>query len=144
MTDIISENELVNELNKFKDVLFNYDYSSIDNVIFFDVSSLNHYIENYEDNPFEQQYKALEEILDNILPYLPNNLPDDTIEIITKILDVKYDDKEIVKQNIDFNIKLEFIQTAKNIKSDKEWDKIVHLCKKRRNSLEKMNDLTFV
>jgi len=34
MTDIISEIELENKLNQFRDVLINYDYSDIDNVIF--------------------------------------------------------------------------------------------------------------
>ncbi|QUI21756.1 hypothetical protein HZI73_05370 [Vallitalea pronyensis] len=137
MTDIISEIELENKLNQFRDVLINYDYSDIDNVIFFDIQSLNHYIEHYKGNPFEKQYDAIEKILDSIYSYLPGSLPDDTINVISKILNVKYGDETIVKQNVLFNIKLEFIEMVKNISTEAEWRQLVALCKKIRSTKEK-------
>lgn len=136
MTDIISEIELEHKLNQFRDVLINYDYSDIDNVIFFDIQSLNHYIEHYKGNPFEKQYDAIEKILDSIYSYLPGSLPDDTINVISKILNVKYGDETIVKQNVLFNIKLEFIEMVKNISTDAEWRQLVALCKKIRSTKE--------
>lgn len=138
MINIISETELENKLNQFRDVLIHYDYSEIENVIFFDINSLNHYIENYKENPFEKQYNAIEKILDSIYPYLPGSLPNDTINIISKILNVKYGDEELVKQNVLFNIKLEFIEMVKEISTETEWNKLVDLCKKIRRSKEEV------
>lgn len=131
---IISENELENKLNQFRDVLINYDYSEIDNVIFFDINSLNHYIENYKENPFEKQYDAIENILNSIYPYLPGSLPSDTINLISKIINVKSQDEELIKQNVLFNIKLDFIEMVKDISTEKEWNDLVELCKKIRYS----------
>ncbi|GMQ62318.1 hypothetical protein [Vallitalea maricola] len=138
MTDIISETELEIKLNEFRDVLINYDYSEIENVIFFDINSLNYYIENNEGNPFEKQYDAIEKILNSIYLYLPCSLSDDTINVISDILNVKYGDETIVKQNVLFNIKLEFIDMVKNISTEEEWKKLVQLCKKIRNTKEKL------
>ncbi|QUH28594.1 hypothetical protein [Vallitalea guaymasensis] len=138
MTDIISETELEIKLNEFRDILINYDYSEIENVIFFDINSLNYYIENNEGNPFEKQYDAIEKILNSIYLYLPCSLSDDTINVISEILNVKYGDEAIVKQNVLFNIKLEFIDMVKNISTEEEWKKLVQLCKKIRNTKEKL------
>lgn len=134
MTNIISENELENKLNQFRDVLINYDYSEIENVIFFDISSLNHYLENYKENPFEKQYDAIEKILNSIYPYLPGSLPSDTINLISKIINVKCQDEELIKQNVLFNIKLDFIEMVKDISTEEEWVNLVNLCKQIRNS----------
>ncbi|MCT4596867.1 MAG: hypothetical protein N4A50_03170 [Vallitalea sp.] len=131
---IISENELENKLNQFRDVLINYDYSEIENVIFFDINSLNHYIENYKENPFEKQYDAIENILNSIYPYLPGSLPSDTINLISKIINVKSQDEELIKQNVLFNIKLDFIEMVKDISTEQEWNDLVELCKKIRYS----------
>jgi hypothetical protein len=138
MTDIISESQLEIKLNEFRDVLINYDYSEIENVIFFDINSLNYYIENNRGNPFEKQYDAIEDILNSIYLYLPCSLSDDTIDVISEILDVKYGDEALVKQNLLFNIKLEFIDMVKNISTEDEWKRLVQLCKKIRNTKEKL------
>ncbi|MCT4542072.1 MAG: hypothetical protein N4A63_00875 [Vallitalea sp.] len=138
MTNIISEVELENKLNEFRDILINYDYSEIDNIIFFDINSLNYYIENNKENPFEKQYDAIEKILNSIYIYLPCSISDDTINVISKILNVKYGDETLVKQNLLFNIKLEFIEMVKNISSEEEWQNLVLLCKKIRTTKEKL------
>lgn len=134
MSNIISENELENKLNQFRDVLNNYDYSEIENVIFFDINSLNYYIENNKDNPFEKQYDAIENILNTIYPYLPGSLPNDTINLISNIINTKCGDEELVRQNVLFNIKLEFIEMVKDISTEREWARLVDLCKKIRRS----------
>ena len=138
MTDIISESELEIKLNEFRDVLLNYDYSDIENIIFFDVNSLNYYIENNKDNPFEKQYDAIEKILDTIYQYLPCSLSDDTINVISEIMNVKYQDEKLIKQNILFNVKLEFIEMVKNISTEDEWNRLVLICKRIRNTKEEL------
>lgn len=133
MTNVlISEEDLEKALNKFRDILLNYDYSELSNVIFLDVESLTEYINNYKGNPFEKQYYELEGVLDDIIPYLPNSIPDDTIEIITKIFDTKFHDEKLIRDNINFNIKMDFIQYAKNIQNDNEWLELINKCKQIR------------
>lgn len=138
MTDvIISEQDLEKALNNFRDILLNYDYSEIANVIFLDVESLTQYITNYKGNPFEKQYFELEDILDGIISYLPNSLPDDTIEMLTKVLNTNYHNEQLVRENILFNIKMDFIQYVKNIKNDNDWLELIKRCKQIR--LSKIN-----
>ncbi|GKX28110.1 hypothetical protein SH1V18_05900 [Vallitalea longa] len=138
MTDIISESELETKLNEFRDILLNYDYSEIENVIFYDINSLNYYIENNKGNPFEKQYDAIEKILNSIYQYLPCSLSDDTINVISEILNVKYQDESLMKQNVLFNVKLEFIEMVKNITTEDEWNRLVISCKKIRNTKEEL------
>lgn len=138
MTNVlISEEDLEKALNKFRDILLNYDYSELSNVIFLDVESLTEYINNYKGNPFEKQYYELEGVLDDIIPYLPNSIPDDTIEIITKIFDTKFHDEKLIRDNINFNIKMDFIQYAKNIQNDNEWLELINKCKQIRLAIMK-------
>lgn len=138
MTNVlISEEDLEKALNKFRDILLNYDYSELSNVIFLDVESLTEYINNYKGNPFEKQYYELEGVLDDIIPYLPNSIPDDTIEIITKIFDTKFHDEKLIRDNINFNIKMDFIQYAKNIQNDNEWLELINKCKQMRLAIMK-------
>lgn len=129
MSELISEETLVSELNKFRDVLLHYDYSDVKNVIFFNVKSLNAYIRTYRDNPFEKQYQDLEAIFNKIIPYIPSNIPEEAINTITHILDPDYENKEAIKRNILFNIKMDFIETVKNVSSESQWQELLNLCK---------------
>jgi hypothetical protein len=130
---IISEEDLEVALNNFRDVLLNYDYSELSNVIFLDVESLTEYINNNKGNPFEKQYNELEDILDKIISYLPNSLPNDTIDVLTKILNTNYNNEDLVRKNILFNIKMDFIQHVKNIDNN-EWLELINKCKQIRLS----------
>jgi hypothetical protein len=130
---IINEEDLEVALNNFRDVLLNYDYSELSNVIFLDVESLTEYINNNKGNPFEKQYNELEDILDKIISYLPNSLPNDTIDVLTKILNTNYNNEDLVRKNILFNIKMDFIQHVKNIDNN-EWLELINKCKQIRLS----------
>ena len=136
MKNIISEKKLIDTLNKFRDVLLHYDYSEVDNVIFLNLESLNMYIKTYKNNPFERHYIELEKLFNIILPYIPSNIPESEIEKITEILSSRCDDQNIIKKNIDFNIKMDFIQTVKLITNEKDWLEILDACTKiRKNKL---------
>lgn len=130
----ITEKELVNNLNEFRDVLLNYDYSEVDNVIFLNIESLNYYIKTHKNNPFERQYQDLERLFNKIMPYIPSNIPNEAIEVITKLLKSRYNDDKIIKKNIDFNIRMDFIQTIKCIRTEEQWNKLVEECKSIFNS----------
>ena len=137
-TWIMSEKELEDELNSFRDILLHYDFSEVENIIFFDVESLNYYLQTNKENPFERQYQALEEKLNHLAPFIPTNATEETIKVLTEILSVKYDDKKIIKENILFNIKMDFIERVKNLKSENDWSYLVAICKKIRSEKEKL------
>lgn len=132
MPEIISEKALVEELNHFRYILTNYDFSEISNVIFFDIESLNCYLKMYEDNPFERQYKDIETILDRISAYLPSNISNDTIEVLTDILDSSYCNMDLLKDHLLFNVKLDFIERVKNIQTEEEWQMLLVACDQLR------------
>jgi plasmid replication initiation protein len=141
MTEIISEKELLDTLNLFRHVLIDYDYSEVSNVVFLNVESLNTYMDTHEDNPFHRQYKDLEVLFNKIIPFIPSNIPDEAIEAITNILESKYhNDRDMVKNNILFNIKMDFIETVKNISNENEWKELMSLCKSIREA--KVHHLT--
>lgn len=138
-TEIISKEALVDELNKFRDILINYDFSEISNIVFFDVQSLNIYLKTHDGNPFERQYEEIEKILNKIISYLPTTISNDTIELLTEILDSKYQNKEVVRENILFNIKMDFIDRVRAINSNDEWNKLLLVCEKIRAEKEAQN-----
>lgn len=140
MGDILTENELVKNLNQFRNVLVDYDYSEVNNVIFLNLESLNSYMKTHKNNPFERQYYDLEKIFNKIIPYIPSNIPNEAIDAITNILESRENDKELIKKNITFNIKMDFIQTVKSITSEKDWNQLLKICNDIRES--KMNYLT--
>ncbi len=134
MREIISESDLIYQLEQFRHILFYYDYSEVNNIVFFDVQSLNCYLESHKDNPFERQYQALETILDIILPYLPNNLTDQAMDTIVHFLDRESGNEVAIKENIVKNIKLEFIQIVKSLRTENEWHYLINICKKIRDT----------
>jgi hypothetical protein len=133
MTEIISEEVLVDELNHFRDILNHYDYEEVSNVIFFDIDSLNYYMQTHKDNPFERQYKEIETAFDLLSPYLPSSITEETIQMILEIMNRQDVESELVKENLLFNLKLEFIERVKGIQSEDEWNLLIAICKKLRN-----------
>lgn len=136
MTEVISEEVLVNELNHFRDILNNYDYQEVSNVIFFDIDSLDYYMKTHKDNPFERQYREIESAFNLLSPYLPSSMTSETIEILLDIMKSQNVHSEIAKENVLFNMKLDFIEQVKNIQSEDEWSRLIGVCKKLR--LEKL------
>ncbi len=141
MPEIISEEALIIELNHFRSILSDYDFTEISNVIFFDVESLNCYLKMYMDNPFERQYKELEIILDRISAYLPSTLSNDTMDILSDILDDSYCNMDLLRNHLLFNVKLDFIERVKDIKTEEEWQGLLAACNQLR--LEQLTKLEY-
>lgn len=139
MNRMISEEYLVKELEHLRDVLLNYDFSEVENIIFFDANSLNCFIKSCKNNPFERQYLEIEGILDKILPYLPSSISMDSIEILNVLFDQKNMNNEILREHILMNMKMDFIDYLKGIETEREWLELIDRCKKIR--LDKMNAL---
>lgn len=141
MSEIISEEILIDELNHFRYILTNYDFSEISNIVFFDLESLNYYLRTHEDNPIERQYNEIEMALDKLSPYLPSNITNDTIDVLSELLSTECYNTTLLKEHLIFNIKLDFIERVKSIHSEEEWNKLVFICKRLRQEkcLEEYN-----
>lgn len=138
MTDIISEEVLVDELNHFRNILNHYDYQEVSNVIFFDIDSLDYYMQTHKDNPFERQYREIESAFNMLSPYLPSSMTGETIDMILEIMNHQNIHSEIIKENLLFNLKLDFIERVKSIQSEDEWYRLIMICKKLR--MEKLTE----
>ncbi|PKM94080.1 MAG: hypothetical protein CVU84_11510 [Firmicutes bacterium HGW-Firmicutes-1] len=132
MSEIMSEEVLIDELNHFRFVLTNYDFSEISNIVFFDMESLNYYLSTHEDNPIERQYQEIEIALNKLSPYLPSNISSDTIDVLSELLNTEYYNTTLLKEHLIFNIKLDFIERVKSIDSEEEWQKLLIICKRLR------------
>lgn len=132
MSKPISKESLIGELNHFRDVLNNYDFSEISNIVFFDLNSLNHYLKNNEDNPFDRQYREIEHSLSILEPYLPCSLSGEMIEVLMDLLGCYEEDSDLLKEHFVFNIKMDFIEQVKGIENEGEWQYLLQLCEDLR------------
>ena len=71
MATLLTKHELEVELEDFRHLLSDFDYSSIKNITFLNLDAFLAYMENVEGNPFKLQYNALQKKLDILQPYLP-------------------------------------------------------------------------
>lgn len=145
MPEIISEEILIDELNHFRYILTNYDFSEVSNIIFYNIESLNHYLKTYKNNPFERQYQEIEASLNKLSPYLPIGISGETIEIIAEVFDSQTNFPYSLKEDLLFSLKLDFIERVKNIKTEDEWLNLLSTCKKLRyeKSQERQKDELF-
>lgn len=136
MENILSEKELLTELNNFKFVLHNFDYKDIENLIFLNLESLYVYIENVENNPFKLQYEKLQKILDVIEPYIPFVTENGFINMIE--IENLSDSEELKNIQKIFSSKkrVNFTNIIRIINNNTEWENIVNICKEIRNDLE--------
>lgn len=126
MENILTEEQLLIELNNFRDTLQNFDYSDIRNVTFINLNSLYYYIQTVENNPFQLQHQKLQQILDKIEPYIPLITDDGFLNII----DIEQaPDIQDLKQMIGLKKRLNFTSVARLITTDEQWQAIIDVCK---------------
>ncbi len=130
---MISEEELVNELNNFKFTLQNFDFSDIKNIIFINFEALYFYIEQVEDNPFHVQYQKLQNILDVIEPYIPFVTEDGFISIIDVNLE-NSNELDSVKKIFSSKKRLNFTNIIRYLDTKDDWQYILNICKEIRNN----------
>lgn len=137
MEPILSQQELSNQLNEFRDIIQHFDYSEIKNVTFINLESLYTYIAQVEDNPFEKQYQALHKILDIIEPYLPFAMGNTAVEFLVQASMVSsHEEMESLKKRFSSKTRLEFMNAVRGITQDDEWQYLVNICENIRGNHE--------
>lgn len=135
MDNILTQERLLEELEKFKFTLENFDYSDIKNIIFINLDSLYCYIENIEDNPFKLQYKKLQNILDIIEPYIPFTTENEYINMTD--MNENFTDLEDIKRAFSQKKRINFINYIRTITTESEWQDVINICKDIRNTYER-------
>lgn len=135
MDNILTQERLLEELEKFKFTLENFDYSDIKNIIFINLDSLYCYIENIEDNPFKLQYKKLQNILDIIEPYIPFTTENEYVNITD--MNENFTELEDIKRAFSAKKRFNFINYIRSITTESEWQDVISICKDIRNTYER-------
>lgn len=133
MSKLLSTQELANHIMNLRNILGNFDYSSIKNIRFFNLDSFLSYMDNVEDNPFKKQYAALQEELDYLQPYLPFVSAERAGEFLTSMAKAKDDDEVTsIKQDYTQKLRTDFINLARTSTTDDQWQSIVSTCEEIR------------
>lgn len=136
----ISKKELLSNLNELKKILSEFDYSSLYNVIFFNLDCYYSFLNNMYTKDKKQKY-TLEELLNNLEPYIPFEFDEKTISyLITSQID-DFDSISLQKIFVK-RAKVDFINSIKNATTIQKWDKIISTCKSIYEYKEK-NPLLF-
>lgn len=139
MATLLTKQELARQLDDFRHILADFDYSAIKNVTFLNLNAFLAYMENVEGNPFQQQFKALQAKLDILQPYLPfvsSNRANQFLEDLSHATTAE--ETTLVKKNYTKILRDDFIKFSRNIKSNAEWQSAVDVCEKIRLKKEEM------
>ncbi len=139
MATLLSKQQLESELEEFRDILANFDYSSIKNITFLNLESFIAYMDNVNPNPFKEQYAKLQEKLDILQPYLPFA----TAERANEFLDAlshshgEYETQRI-KRRYTKILRDDFIKFARTVTTNEEWERTMEVCEEIRLRKEEL------
>lgn len=139
MPALLSKQELEFELQDFRHLLSDFDYSSIKNITFLNLDAFLAYMENVEDNPFKLQYEALQKKLDVLQPYLPFVSASRANEFLEALAQARSDDESTqIKKDFTKILRDDFIKFSRTITTNDEWSHTIEVCEEIRLRKEEM------
>ncbi len=133
MTALISQTDLKNTLLEFRYILKDFDFSSIDNIRFFNLESFFSYVENVKNNPFKKQLNLLNQKLDILQPYLPFVTSDRATEFLTAISRCDTEETSTkVKRKFMKKIRQDFIDLTRTLSTQEQWEQVLEACEEVR------------
>ena len=139
MPALLSKQELEFELQDFRHLLSDFDYSSIKNITFLNLDAFLAYMENVEDNPFKLQYEALQKKLDVLQPYLPFVSASRANEFLEALAQARSDDESTqIKKDFTKILRDDFIKFSRTITTNDEWSHTIKVCEEIRLRKEEM------
>ncbi|NLK21127.1 MAG: hypothetical protein GX308_03340 [Epulopiscium sp.] len=137
MTEVLTSEQLIYELNNLKCLINDFDYSELNNVTFLNLESLYTYIAEFDGNPFQRQYEALQAALDVVQPFIPFATGDKAKEFLLQVSKAESDDEiQWLKQEYTDRMRLDFVNAIRLTSSDDEWDGLIQICESIRQSRE--------
>lgn len=139
MSQLLTTNELRTHIQSFRNILAHFDYSSLNNIRFFNLEALYAYMDTIPNNPFSLQYDCLQKELDYLQPYLPFVSSERASEFLTAITQTKTD-VEVKNLKLSYTQKLrqDFITLARTLTSDLQWESVISTCEEIRTHKEEM------
>lgn len=139
MAALLTKQELEMELDDFRHLLADFDYSAIQNVTFLNLNAFLAYMENVEGNPFQMQFKALQDKLDILQPYLPFVSSTRANQFLEAMSKAQNDEETLlIKKDYTKILRDDFIKFSRTVKSNDEWQNAVEVCEKIRLKKEEM------
>ncbi len=124
----VTEEQLIVPLDLLRNILQNFDYDNIKNIIFLDMESFYIFINQYTQVPVDT---TIEEIMETIEPCIPVSLCIDH-EILDIFLNasVSSNEEQFKKLERDFykRARMDFLNTVKNATTEPQWNGIVSTC----------------
>lgn len=139
MATLLTKQELEMELDDFRHLLADFDYSAIKNITFLNLNAFLAYMENVEGNPFQRQFKALQDKLDILQPYLPFVSSTRANQFLEDMSNAQNDEESLlIKKDYTKILRDDFIKFSRTVKSNDEWQSAVEVCEKIRLKKEEM------
>lgn len=139
MSTLLTKQELEMQLDDFRHILSDFDYSSIKNITFLNIDAFLCYMENIEGNPFKEQYDALQHKLDILQPYLPFISSERANEFL-EALSHTSGDQEVteVKKHFTQLLREDFIKFSRTVTTASQWEHVLQTCEEIRLRKEEM------
>ncbi|WP_305767598.1 hypothetical protein [Candidatus Epulonipiscium viviparus] len=133
MPKLLTETELKNTLLEFKNILSEFDFSILKNLIFFNQESFFLYVENVRNNPFKKQFTLINEKLDTLQPYLPFVKTERAAEFLGEIAKATSEAKsKEIKLSYTTKLRQDFFEFTRKLNSSIQWDNIFKTCEEIR------------
>lgn len=139
MPTLLTKQELEIQLEDFRHLLSDFDYSSIKNISFLNLDAFFAYMENVEGNPFKAQYNALQSKLDILQPYLPFVSANRANEFIEALSHTSSDEEvHSVKKIFTKILRDDFIKFSRTVTTTDQWLRTLSVCEEIRLRKEEM------
>lgn len=139
MADLLTKQELEIALQDFRQLLSDFDYSSLKNITFLNADAFLAYMENVEGNPFKAQYEALQNKLDILQPYLPFISAERANEFLKELGQAQNDDEvTVIKKNFTKILREDFIKFSRTVTTNDQWAHTIAVCEEIRLRKEEM------
>lgn len=139
MATLLTKHELEVQLEDFRHLLSDFDYSSIKNITFLNLDAFLAYMENVEGNPFKAQYNALQQKLDILQPYLPFVSAARANEFLEALSSAHNDEEaKVVKKEFTKILRDDFIKFSRTVTTNAEWSHTIKVCEEIRLRKEEM------
>ena len=134
MDHFISERELTDYLNLLKDSIQEFDYSCLNNVIFFNFQSFYRFT-----STIPCGNHTVSEVLDIVSRYIPLALSPQALNAFLCSCE-NYQDLETdaVIDKFQMISKVDFFQLVRQCQKDSDWQRILSACKAIRENIERI------
>lgn len=135
MEHLICKQELIEKLELLKLTIQSFDYSSLKNIIFFNLNSLYLYMANIE--YCTKTGETIDHLLDEIEMFIPIGLTNSSLDLFFSASEA-YETENIEELSQTFNCRcrLDFLNLIRMTKDAKGWHKILDSCEHLRRDKE--------